>query len=149
MLKRSDAVLGGAAILLGVAVFANTLGFPKMPDGAPGPALFPQILAALMVVFGLIILLQSTRPHVEEDRHYDTVAILKAGGVLVAIAAYVLLVQRLGFLITATVILLGLMLMLGARLRVGLPAAVALSVFSLVLFEKVLRVPLPPGILGG
>ncbi len=148
-MKRSDAVLGGAAVLLGAAVYLNTLSFPRMPDGTPGPSLFPQVLSALLMLFGGILIVQSFRPHVAEERHYEPVAVLKAGGVLVAIAAYVALVHTLGFAITATAILLGLMMMLGVRLRVGLPASVAMALFCILLFEKVLRVPLPPGILGG
>lgn len=147
-MKRSDAILGGGAALLGVAVFINSMSFPKMDDGTPGPSLFPQILAVLLVAFGVTIVFQSMRPHTKVDRNYTTLSILKAGGVLLAIAAYILVVQKVGFLITATLILLGLMLMLGARLRVSLPAAVAIALFSLILFEKVLRVPLPPGLLG-
>ncbi|MGE5619769.1 MAG: tripartite tricarboxylate transporter TctB family protein [Sphingomonadaceae bacterium] len=148
-MKRSDAVLGGAAVLLGAAVYLNTLAFPTMPDGAPGPALFPQILSALLILFGGIIVAQSIRPHVQEERHYEPKAILKAGGVLVAIALYVMVVQKVGFLITAAAILFGLMMMLGVRVRVGLPASVAIALFCVLLFEKVLRVPLPPGVLGG
>ena len=148
-MKLSDSILGGVAVLLGAAAFLDTLSFPKMADGAPGPALFPQILGALLVVFGLIVVVQSVRPRAGEDVHYEPVAILKAGGVLVGIALYVAFVQKLGFLITASLIMLGMMVMLKVRLRVGLPAAVAIALFSMVLFEKVLRVPLPPGILGG
>ncbi len=148
-MKLSDTILGGAAAVLGAAAFLDTLSFPKMADGSPGPALFPQILGVLLVIFGLIVIVQSTRPHAAEENHYEPVAILKAGGVLVGIALYVAFVHKLGFLITATVIMLGMMLMMKVRLRVGLPAAVAIALFSMVLFEKVLRVPLPPGILGG
>ncbi|MHB0868323.1 MAG: tripartite tricarboxylate transporter TctB family protein [Chloroflexota bacterium] len=148
-MKRSDAILGGAAALLGAAVYMQTLTFPSMPDGTPGPALFPRVLSALLVLFGVVIVAQSTRHHVGENNHYETANVLKAGGVLVGIAAYVFLVHKLGFLITATLLMLALMAMLGVRLRVGLPAAVALAVLSLMLFERVLRVPLPPGILGG
>ncbi len=148
-MKLSDTVLGGGAAILGAAAFLDTLSFPKMADGSPGPALFPQILGVLLVIFGIIVIVQSARPHGGEENHYESVAILKAGGVLVGIALYVAFAHTLGFLITATLILLGLMLMLKARLRVALPAAVAVALFSMALFEKVLRVPLPPGILGG
>jgi len=148
-MKVSDAILGTGAIVLGIATFLDTLGFPKMPGGAPGPALFPQILSVLLIGLGLVVVVQSLRPHTAENNHYEPVAILKAGAVLVFIAIYVAVVQRLGFLITATLIMLGMMLMLSVRLRVALPAALGIALFSMLLFERILRVPLPPGILGG
>ncbi len=148
-MKLSDTVLGGCAVILGAATLANTTSFPKMADGIPGPALFPQIVGVLLVILGLIVVVQSLRPHTQEERRYEPVAILKAGGVLAGIALYVAFVHVVGFLITATVILLGMMLMLKARLLVALPAAVGIALFSMVLFEQILRVPLPPGILGG
>ncbi len=148
-MKRSDAILGGAAALLGATVYTQTLSFPTMPDGTPGPALFPRILSAMLVLVGIVIAVQSTRHHVGENGSYEAANIARAGGVLLGIAAYVFLVHRLGFLPTSVLLLLALMTMLGVRLRVGLPAAVALALFSLLIFERVLRVPLPPGILGG
>jgi hypothetical protein len=57
-------------------------------------------------------------------------------------------VQRLGFLITATLVTGSLMLILGVRLRVALPSTILLVIGSVMLFERILRVPLPVGILG-
>jgi putative tricarboxylic transport membrane protein len=148
-LKLSDAVLGGLAVLLGAAVFVNTLSFPAMADGAPGPALFPQILSTLLVLFGLVNIYQSTRPHDVEEIHYSPANTLKAFGVLVAIAFYVVAVHALGFLITVTLIMFCLMTMLKVRVRVGAPTALLLAIACIGLFEKILRVPLPPGVLGG
>lgn len=147
-MKLSDALLGGAAMLLGVAAFAQVQSYPKMPDGTPGPSLFPQILGVLLVIFGGVIVFQSFRPHTDENEHYERSAVIRAGLVLVAVAMYVGLVQRLGFLITATLVTGSLMLILGVRLRVALPSTILLVIGSVMLFERILRVPLPVGILG-
>lgn len=148
-MKLSDTILGTGAAALGTATFLETLGFPKMPGGAPGPALFPQILSVLLVGLGITVVVQSLRPHPGENNHYEPAAIFRAGAVLVFIALYVAFVQKLGFLITATLIMLGMMLMLRVRPWVALPSALGIALFSMVLFERILRVPLPPGILGG
>lgn len=148
-MKRSDVVLGGAAVLLGAAVYLESLNFPRMADGWPGPGLFPRILGVLLVLFGGVVMVEAFRPHESQEVSYQPANILKAGLVLVSVAIYVAVAQKLGFLPTATLLLLGLMLMLNVRLRVALPASVAVAVLCLLLFEKVLRVPLPPGILGG
>lgn len=88
------------------------------------------------------------RPHTKEETSYQPMAVLKAGGVLVAIAAYILVSHSLGFLITGSLITLALMLMLEVRLWHALPASLAVTIMSLLLFDRVLRVPLPLGILG-
>ncbi len=148
-MKRSDVVLGGAVALLGAAVFLVSLDFPRMSDGWPGPGLFPQILGALLVVFGGVVVVQAFRPHDSQEVSYQPVNIIKAGLVLVSVAVYVAVAQRLGFLPTAALITAAMMLLLGVRVRVALPAAVGVAFLCVLLFEKVLRVPLPPGILGG
>lgn len=147
--KRSDVVLGGVAVLLGVAVYLGSLNFPHMADGWPGPGLFPRILGVLLALFGAVVVVEAFRPHESRELSYQPANIVKAGLVLVSVAIYVAVVQRLGFLPTATLLLVGLMLMLNVRLRVALPASVAVALLCVLLFEKVLRVPLPPGILGG
>ncbi len=148
-MKISEAMLGGGGIILGVAAFGEAQTFPKMPDGTPGPALFPQILGVLLAFAGAIIVVQSLRPRVEEGESYTRDAVMRAGLVLVAIAFYIAVVQRLGFLITAMLVTGSLMLLLGVRLRVAIPTAVLLVFASSVLFERILRVPLPVGIWGG
>ena len=148
-MKRSDAILGGIAVLLAVAVFLDTLTFPEMRDGSPGPALFPRIISVLLALVGCIIIYQSTRPHEKRSLSYERSAMLKACMILVGIAAYVALVDRLGFMITGTLLMLGTMLMLNVRVRTAVPTAVGITVVTFYVFQQVLRVPLPPGILGG
>ncbi len=147
-MKRSDVLIGGVAVALSAAVYIDTLSFPKMADGTPGPALFPQILSALFALFGIILIVQARHPHVGDAVEYRTAAVVKAGLMLAAIAFYVALVQRLGFLITATILTAVLMILLDVRVKIAVPAAVVTAVAFILLFEKVLRVPLPLGILG-
>ncbi len=148
-MKLWDALLGGGGIILGLAAFAQALTFPKMPDGTPGPGLFPQILGILLALTGAVIVFQSMRPHGEEGESYTRDAVIKAAMVLVAIAFYIAVVQKVGFLITGMIVTGGLMLILGVRAKVAVPTTVVLVFASMLLFEKILRVPLPVGIWGG
>ncbi|MGH3329482.1 MAG: tripartite tricarboxylate transporter TctB family protein, partial [Streptomycetales bacterium] len=65
-----------------------------------------------------------------------------------AVVAYLLLADLLGFVITMASLLTVLMVKLGTRLRVAVPAALATAAVILVLFGQVLLVPLPPGPFG-
>lgn len=58
---RNDLIAGVLVVAFGVAVLLYVRGFPELPDGQPGPALFPGILASLMVLFGLTLVVQTTR----------------------------------------------------------------------------------------
>lgn len=147
-MRYADALLGAGVIILGVAAFLETLRFPEMPGGMPGPALFPRILSVLLVGFGLLLLLRARRPAEDAGLPFSRIAVLKGVGVLLGIVAYIALVERLGFILTAGGILIGMMLMLGVRARTALPVSAGLVLFIVLLFQQLLRVPLPQGIFG-
>lgn len=146
-MKLWDVLLGGGGIILGLAAFAQAQTFPKMPDGTPGPSLFPQILGVMLAITGAIIVFQSMRPHGEGET-YARGAVIRAALVLVAIAFYIAVVKELGFLITAVLVTGSLMFILGVKWKIALPTTVLLVFASMMLFEKILRVPLPIGIWG-
>ena len=60
---------------------------------------------------------------------------------------YVLAVDKLGFLPTAAIIVLTTSLALGARLQLAIPLALGAPLFVNLVFSKLLRVPLPSGLL--
>ena len=61
---------------------------------------------------------------------------------------YVLAVDRLGFLVTAATMVLVVALALGARLRLAVPLALACAPLIVhLVFSKLLRVPLPAGLI--
>jgi hypothetical protein len=68
--------------------------------------------------------------------------------VVLAVGVYVVASPRLGFLVTSALVLTGLMARLGAGLGRSLLLGPALAGALYLLFGKVLRVPLPPGLLG-
>jgi putative tricarboxylic transport membrane protein len=56
-------------------------------------------------------------------------------------------VDRLGFALTAAAMIATAALALGARLRLAIPLAIAAPLFVHLVFSKLLRVPLPAGLL--
>ena len=60
---------------------------------------------------------------------------------------YAAAVDRIGFLPTAAVVVLVASLALGARLRLAIPMAIGAPLFVNMVFLKLLRVPLPSGLL--
>lgn len=152
-MKLNDAVFGLVLLALGLAVLFGVQDFPKIPGQPVGPALFPGLIAAGLCVAGVLLALRGLRAQagqpwlawdnwVRSPRHIAALAVL-----LGSVVVYIAVVDLLGFLPTAALILL----LLFVVLRVPVPRAVLLAVVaSLVIhfaFYKLLRVPLPWGVL--
>jgi putative tricarboxylic transport membrane protein len=149
-MRLSDRLFGAGFVLAGAAVFAATLRFPRLDDGAPGPALFPQVLAVLMVVAGGLLVARpdtAPAPAAERTRQQARRASMNVALVFGAIIAFIVVAPTAGFLLTATAILFGLMWWLGSPPWRAVVAAVGLTLFVYVIFGKILRVPLPLGLL--
>ncbi len=148
-MRLGDGLIGAGAVVAGAAIFASTLRFPRLEDGAPGPALFPQVLSALMILVGATLVWQSwTRARQAGGAPPPGArGVVNAFVVLAAITAFAVASPFFGFLLTAAAILFGLMWWLGTPVTRAALAAVGLTLFVYVIFGKVLRVPLPLGIL--
>ncbi len=119
-----------------------------------GPLMFPAVLGlALLVVFAVVI--REIRRESAVDATSEPVAGTgtgtefnapwRAAAVAASVAGYGLLSESLGFLITACLMLIVLMLALGVTRRVALATAVVASLMTYQLFGVLLRVPLPRG----
>lgn len=151
-MKISDTVVGAGFVTAGALVVAGTLGYPTLDGGHPGPALFPRILGTLMVALGTGLALQGVRTRdatqaVEWRRLHRNVGVVNALFVLGGVLAYVGLVERLGFLITGALLLFLLMWRLRVPPLRALVVAIAFNTTVHFLFAKVLKVPLPLGLL--
>ena len=153
-MKINDAVWGALLLALSAAVLVAIRSFPNIPGQNIGPGAFPGLIAVALAGCALILVVRGVRD-------------LRAGGRLVVLGAwlrsprhvvnfllacaaivfYLVAVNRLGFLVTATLLLLALFLQL--RVKPWLAAMVALAAaFAIHLaFYKLLRVALPWGVL--
>jgi len=151
-MKISDSLLGLGAIAFGVLIISLTHNFPSLEGGYPGPALFPRILGGLFILFGGILSFQSIKKHglanlVQKGETYWP-AFTNYLSVGAAVIAYMVLVEVLGFVLTAFLILTLLMKKMGVSLLKSTLIAIATSLSINLLFGKFLLVPLPWGILG-
>lgn len=149
-MKRNDIVAGAMFIALGVFIFTQTYKFPSLEKGHPGPDLFPNLLALLFIGFGSILIFKARKLSFEKEEPSRTTPKKISNGffVLATVAIYVGVVNALGFLITSAVLLFLLMKKLGVSLLKSSIASILITLFINLLFSKILRVPLPYGILG-
>ncbi len=154
---KNDYIGGGIFAGLGIFIWVYTWHFPVLMEAGgrhPGPSLFPRVLASLFILFGLMVILNGWRAsRSKTPPREEGVAGLKLNYfnpvfVVILIAAFILLTPKLGFLITGTAILAILMMKLQVRPLKSLIISVVLTCFVYFMFAKILRVPLPIGLLG-
>ena len=149
---RKDYLGGGIFMALGVFIWAMTFQFPVLDDGHPGPSLFPRVLGTLFIFFASLVVYNGWKtrrvqeaPSLEEEvplNFFNPIL------VIILIAAFIALANKLGFIISGAAILFILMTKLRVSLLKRSIVSVALVCFVFQIFSKLLRVPLPIGLLG-
>jgi putative tricarboxylic transport membrane protein len=158
-MKLNDAVWGALLLLFSAALLVHVQSFPKIPGQQVGPALFPGIIAVALGVCAVLLVVKglAARRTPGERAHWielDTwthegryvVAFLVTVGVNVF---YILAVDWLGFLIVGTIYLSVLFAVYGVTRKWVLPIAVIVTLGIHYAFYKLLKVPLPWGLLQG
>lgn len=152
-MKFNDALSGAALAALGAVVLWHIQGFPPMLGQKFGPAWFPGVIAAGLMVCGALLaaarLRSATREPLLSLPAWTKRARPVAGvaSVIAGLVVYVLAVDRLGFHLMAVALLLAWSRLLGASWRLAVPVSLAATVVIHLAFYKLLKVPLPWGLL--
>lgn len=155
-MQLSDRVTGLFLVALGgLAAYGGSL-LPPVPGQQVGPNVFPMVIGAGLALSGALIALgvgrsfEATAEAEPPAEPSEAPAWARGAMALVPpglLLFYVFAVDRLGFALTAAAMVLTLALTLGARLRLAVPLAIGAPVVVHLMFAKLLRVPLPPGLL--
>ncbi|MBI5722109.1 MAG: tripartite tricarboxylate transporter TctB family protein [Burkholderiales bacterium] len=147
-MKRIDRGVGLALVLLAAAVLWSARSFPNVPGQKLGAGTLPTVVGAGLLLCGLVLALRGWRSREEAGaapmaaEHYGSAFVI-----VVVIALYLLASERLGFLLLAPLALAALF----RAFRVGwLPTlcwAIGGTLVVHIAFYKLLRVPLPWGVL--
>lgn len=151
-MKINDAIFGALLLVLGLAVLVHVQSFPRIPGQNVGPGLFPGLVASVLIACAVSLIVTSLRsrshvwfeflPWVRSPRH--------AGAFLAIVAstiAYIALANTVGFLIIAPLMLFVMFIAFGVRAVTSAVVAVAGALLIWFAFYKLLRVPLPWGVL--
>ena len=158
-MKFNDAISGGVLLALAIAILLNIRSYPTIPGQSIGPAAFPGLLAALLLVCSVILIVKGWRER--KAQHEDLVEawitpgdwlrspyhadnfVLTVGVLLF----YILLADKLGFILCGIVVLGALFWKLRVRPVLIAPIAIITTLVIHAIFYKGLRVPLPWGVL--
>jgi len=156
-MKLNDAVWGALLLLLSTAILVHIQAFGTIPGQQYGPAIFPGLVAVGLAVCALLLILNGLKarasatdragwvafaPWMRSPRH--VLAFALSVGINVV---YILLVDRLGFIPMGIIYLAALFAVFGVRPLWILPLAIVLTLVIHTAFYKLLRVPLPWGLL--
>ena len=159
---KAFANLVASVILLVFEIWAywQTLGFKIVKKAAVQPATFPQIMCIGMMIFTVILLIQSVLKLKKADPEdpmmeaANSLNVIKNKGVQAALLvivlciAYALLFEVLGYVLVSTLIAAAIMWLIGKR---DVKQIVLVSIFVPLLmwfvFYKLLTVNIPMGVL--
>ncbi|TCZ65962.1 tripartite tricarboxylate transporter TctB family protein [Roseicella aquatilis] len=151
-MQLSDRVTGAVLMALGAAAALAGSRLPAVPGQDVGPAAFPLLIGSGLIICGALIAFGIGRSFEVPEEPAAGPGPWRLGGLRalvppVLLLFYVLASERLGFLITGAIMVFIATLALGARPRLAVPLAVVAPLLVHLAFYKLLRVPLPAGLL--
>lgn len=150
-MRIHDSLIGSVLLLLSLAVLWHIQGFPPAAGQQFGPALFPGLVAVGLGLASAALIWQGLRVKqpwlvlsegLRSPRHLAAFAIT-----LGSLVFYILLSEKIGFIVCSMVVLVALQWACGVRPPLALAVAVGATLVIHTCFYKLLKVPLPWGVL--
>jgi putative tricarboxylic transport membrane protein len=140
----SDRILGAACVVVaaGMAWFARSYA-AEISYEPVGPKAFPLLLAGLLAVAGAWLALKPSAP--VEPLGLAQLKVVAPGAA--AMVVYALLFETLGFIVATTVMAVPVGMAFGGNWKQSLSGGAALGIGLYLLFDKLLDVVLPSGML--
>ncbi len=152
-MKINDVLSGGLIGAFAAAVFLHARTFPGMPGQNVGPNLFPQLIAAGLLICAILLVIRGVKATGKQGlvdmpewvgANRTTVGFLM---IPFALVLYAIVSEMLGFIATAILFLLPLFLIFGVKPRTAAVVSVLSALVIHAMFYKLLKVPLPWGVL--
>ena len=150
-MRAVDRRVGAALALLALAVLWSARAFPAVPGQKLGAGFLPMLIGAGLLLCGLALVWRSLRGAGYEDPAAVPLSsprdLFSAFIIVGAVVVYIALAEWLGFQLVAPLCLLAVFRVLHVRWLPALLWALAGTGLVHVAFYKLLRVPLPWGVL--
>lgn len=150
-MRLADWLIGLILIAAGAALYSAAQTLPQLHGQRYGAGFFPSFIAAGFVLVGALMTASDLR------RAGPALMIgswVRSGGAWMRLScmvlgtiAFILLLDRIGYLASVLLLLGLLMPVCGVRWRVAIPVSLIAALGSWYLFGRVLRVALPYGLL--
>jgi putative tricarboxylic transport membrane protein len=146
-LRIGEAVLGGGVLILGLFIAFETMRGTGSTNAVVGPALFPYLISAGLVIVGVALLREAISGHVAHaggmELDWIAVALVSAGLII-----QMFLLETLGWIPASALLFMAVARAFGSR-RLGIDAVlgIALTAASFVVFNYGLGLNLPGGVI--
>lgn len=140
----SDRILGAVCVVASAGMAWAAMDYAAAISYEPvGPRAFPLLLAGLMAVSGLWLIVRPTL----KAGVFDGVPLKQTALCALSVLIYALLFEILGFVVATTVMAVPVGMAFGGNWRQAVTGGVGLGVGLFFLFDKLLDVVLPTGLL--
>jgi hypothetical protein len=143
MILRRDHIAGGVFIVAGALVFAMSGDLPFGTLASPGAGMMPKLVLGLLMAFGAIIVARAGEsPPLAATAWND---FRHAATVVAIAAAATALYTAIGFVLSISLLMFVLLYFVERRrLWLAFAISIGMTVGSYVLFNTLLKSPLPP-----
>lgn len=149
-MKRGNLISSFICMALSVYVIVQANTFPELGGSqVSGPGFFPKLWAVVLVGLSIILLGTSFYSHKNSQVGLLSPESIKVYICMAALIGYIVLLNSIGFILVTPVFLFGLIRFFGMKSydKIAVTSIViTLAVYGV--FEILLAVPLPAGILG-
>ncbi|MCG7345525.1 tripartite tricarboxylate transporter TctB family protein [Sporosarcina sp. ACRSL] len=143
----ANRIIGIGLLLFSIYVWLTANAFPPSNSIGPGADFFPKVTATILGILSVLLVFK------KEENAGDIFTLQRGSiphfiGGFISLIIYVILVPIIGFFISTVLVSLFWMLLMGIRRWVVLVSvSILLSVVVVILFEYVMNVPIPHGVL--
>lgn len=148
-MKKTNVVFSSLAMVFAGFVFFVTRAWPKSKDGVPGPAVFPRIVAGIILCCSVAVLVRTLLSKDDgSGTSYGTRDQLRVYMTMGALFVYFILMRYLGFIIDSAIMLTCFFAWFSRkRLWQCVIIAIASSLVIYLVFAKCLNVSMRFGLL--
>ena len=146
-MKRVDQGVGIALALLALLVVESARHFPNVPGQKLGAGFLPMLVGTVLLACAAALFVRGWRSKAPRGAPRAAEQVTPALVVIGSVALYVLAADTLGFLLVAPLVLLAALKIFGVRWRPALWWAIGGTLVVHLAFYKLLRVPLPWGVI--
>ncbi len=151
-MRISDRLWALVFAVLGTAIIIEASSFPRLAGMSVGPGLFPIALSGALLVSAVLLLVSSFKdrgqPWLVWPRELrEPAALWRISAVFGSCMLFAGLGKTLGFVIVGILALGWLLLAFGVRASRAVPIAVLMVVAIDLFLVRVMRIPLPTGVL--
>lgn len=152
-MKISDRFIGLILLIFAAFILFEAHGFPLIPGQSIGSGLMPQIIGFALIACAVVLIAsdyakaQHQALIVVGEWVSDRRSLIQIANIIGGVILYILLAELLGFIVIGTLLILSLLLSFGVRFGRSLMVSIIAVLFIQLVFSKLLRVPLPWGVM--